>query len=125
MLLAKLDILDEEIAGRDAVAQRYNAAFLASDRVSLPSVVEGRHSAWAQYTVRLNDRDKAQSALSAAGIATAVHYPLALNRQPAVADNANLPRGDKASSEVLSLPISPYLSLDDQTHIVETLIATA
>ena len=125
VLLAKLDILDEEIAGRDAVAQRYNAAFLASDRVSLPSVVEGRHSAWAQYTVRLNDRDKAQSALSAAGIATAVHYPLALNRQPAVADNANLPRGDKASSEVLSLPISPYLSLDDQTHIVETLIATA
>lgn len=125
VLLAKLDILDEEIAGRDAVAQRYNAAFLASDRVSLPPVVEGRHSAWAQYTVRLNDRDKVQSALSDAGIATAVHYPLALNRQPAVADNVNLPLGDNAASEVLSLPISPYLSLDDQTHIVETLIATA
>ncbi len=125
VLLAKLDILDEEIAGRDAVAQRYNAALLASDRVSLPPVVEGRHSAWAQYTVRLNDRDKVQSALNDAGIATAVHYPLALNRQPAVADNVNLPLGDNAASEVLSLPISPYLSLDDQTHIVETLIATA
>lgn len=125
VLLAKLDILDDEIAGRDAVAARYGAAFSASNAVIAPRIVEGRQSAWAQYTVRVRDRDAVQSALTAVGIATAVHYPRPLNRQPAVATDADVPRGDKASTEVLSLPISPYLSADDQTHIIETLSATA
>ena len=125
VLLAKLDILDDEIAGRDAVAARYSAAFSANDAVITPQIVEGRESAWAQYTVRVKDRDAVQSALTTAGIATAVHYPLALNRQPAVASDAHLPRGDKAATEVLSLPISPYLTADDQAHIIETLSAAA
>jgi len=125
VLLAKLNILDDEIAGRDAVATRYSAAFSASNAVIAPHIVEGRHSAWAQYTVRVKDRDAVQSALSAAGIATAVHYPLALNRQPAVANNAHVPVGDKAATEVLSLPISPYLTASDQTHIINTLSAAA
>lgn len=125
VLLAKLDILDDEIKGRDAVAARYSAGFLASDAVVTPRIVDRRQSAWAQYTVRVNDRETVQSALTAAGIATAVHYPLALNRQPAVASEARVPRGDKAATEVLSLPISPYLTSDDQAHIIETLSAVA
>ena len=125
VLLAKLDILDDEIAGRDAVAARYSAAFSASDAVVAPQIVEGRQSAWAQYTVRVRNRDAVQSALNTAGVATAVHYPLALNRQPAVASDAHLPRGDKAAAEVLSLPISSYLTKDDQALIIETLNAAA
>lgn len=123
VLLAKLDILDDEIAGRDAVAARYGAAFSASNAVIAPHIVEGRHSAWAQYTVRVRNRDAVQSALTAAGIATAVHYPRPLNRQPAVATDADVPRGDKAATEVLSLPISPYLSADEQAHVIKTLRA--
>ena len=125
VLLAKLEILDDEIAGRDAVAACYSAAFSASDAVIAPQIVEGRQSAWAQYTVRVKNRDAVQSVLNMAGIATAVHYPLALNRQPAVASDAHLPRGDKAATEVLSLPISPYLTADDQAYIIETLSAAA
>jgi UDP-2-acetamido-2-deoxy-ribo-hexuluronate aminotransferase len=125
VLLAKLDILDDEVAGRDAVAARYSAAFSASNAVIPPRIIAGRHSAWAQYTVRVKHRDAVQSALSAAGIATAVHYPLALNRQPAVASDDNVPRGDKAATEVLSLPISPYLPADHQALIIETLSAAA
>lgn len=125
VLLAKLEILDDEIAGRDAVAARYSAAFSECDAVIAPPIVEGRRSAWAQYTIRVRNRDAVQSALKVAGIATAVHYPLALNRQPAVASDAHLPRGDKAAAEVLSLPISPYLSKGDQDLIIETLIAAA
>ena len=123
ILLAKLDILDAEVRGRDAVASRYRTAFSLSNGVIPPQIVEGRQSAWAQYTVRVKDRDAVQSALTAAGIATAVHYPLALNRQPAVASDAYLPRGDKAANEVLSLPISPYLSAEDQAYIIEKLSA--
>ena len=125
VLLAKLEILDEEISGRDAVAARYSAAFSESDEVIAPQIVGGRQSAWAQYTVRVKNRDVVQSALSTAGIATAVHYPLALNRQPAVASDAHLPRSDEAAAEVLSLPISSYLTKDDQALIIETLIAAA
>ena len=125
VLLAKLNILDDEIARRDAVAERYGAAFSASDEVIAPQIVSGRQSAWAQYTVRIKDRDAVQSALTAAGISTAVHYPMALNCQPAVASNAHLPHCDKAATEVLSLPISPYLTATDQAHIIETLSAAA
>lgn len=125
VLLAKLEILDDEISGRDAVAARYSAAFSKINAVIAPQIVAGRHSAWAQYTVRVRQRDAVQSALNSAGIATAVHYPLALNRQPAVANDAHLPRGDEAAAEVLSLPISPYLTADEQAHIIETLSAAA
>lgn len=124
ILLAKLDLLDEEIAGRNAVAERYSAAFSAKNTIKPPQIVEGRLSAWAQYTVRIADRNAVQSALKMAKISTAVHYPLTLNRQPAVAEDVHLPRGDKAANEVLSLPISPYLSEAEQMHIIETMIAS-
>ncbi len=125
ILLAKLDILDDEITSRNAIALRYSAAFSKSKTVIAPRVHKGRVSAWAQYTIRVRDRDLVQSALSEAGIATAIHYPMALNRQPAVANDANVPLSDKAAAEVLSLPISPYMSANDQAHVIETLIATA
>jgi UDP-2-acetamido-2-deoxy-ribo-hexuluronate aminotransferase len=65
-----------------------------------------------------------QAALQAAGIPTAVHYPLPLNRQPAVADpDALLPQGDKAADEVMSLPMHPYMSLADRDRILAALAA--
>ncbi|MBK44140.1 MAG: aminotransferase DegT [Roseovarius sp.] len=109
ILLPKLAILDDEIAARQRLAEAYDAA-LAPLGLATPTVVEGRTSAWAQYTVRVRDRDAVQAALREAGIPTAVHYPLPLNRQPAVADaEAQLPEGDRAAEEVLSLPMHPYL----------------
>lgn len=125
ILLSKLSILDEEIAERDEVASRYTSAFGPSNAVIPQTVREGRLSAWAQYTVRVRDRDEVQRSLSDAGIATAVHYPLPLNQQPAVASEAHVPIGDQISREVLSLPISPYLSVLDQNYIIETLLTKA
>ena len=75
-------------------------------------------SAWAQYTVRVDDRDAVQEKLKAAGVPTAVHYPIPLNKQPAVADaNAKLPHGDAAAARVMSLPMHPYLSKDDHKYV--------
>ena len=79
-------------------------------------------SAWAQYTVRVDDRDAVQEKLKAAGVPTAVHYPIPLNKQPAVADaNAKLPHGDAAAARVMSLPMHPYLTGDAQGEIVRAL----
>jgi UDP-2-acetamido-2-deoxy-ribo-hexuluronate aminotransferase len=122
ILLAKLEILDDELAARDAAAARY-CTLLAHAGIAAPQLAPKATSAWAQYTVRVSDRDRVQTRMNAAGIPTAVHYPLPLNRQPAVADpSAHLPEGDRAASEVLSLPMHPYLDAATQERIVEALV---
>ena len=72
--------------------------------------------------MRVADRDAVQARMKAAGIPTTVHYPLPLNRQPAVADpDVHLPQGDNAAAEVLSLPMHPYLDALTQERIVDAL----
>ncbi|AXK42850.1 DegT/DnrJ/EryC1/StrS family aminotransferase [Erythrobacter aureus] len=108
ILLAKLDVLDDEILARQNTARAYTAA-LDELEILTPSVGAQCASAWAQYTIRVDNRQAVQKVLKAAGIPTSVHYPLPLNRQPAVADaRAVLPIGDKVADEVLSLPICGY-----------------
>ena len=125
ILLPKLDILDDEIAARQRVADAYSQA-LADAGVSTPRMGQDCQSAWAQYTIRVKDRPAMQAALQEAGVPTVVHYPLPLNRQPAVADaNAHLPHGDKAAEEVLSLPMHPYLDPSSQEHVCRTLARLA
>jgi len=121
ILLPKLEILDDEITVRQRVADRYAAALLAVD-VVLPRCAQYNVSAWAQYTVRVNDRPQVQAMLQKDGIPTAVHYPLPLNRQPAAADReAQLPIGDRAADEVISLPIHPYIDEANQERIIKSL----
>lgn len=121
ILLSKLDIFNSEVALRQAVADRY-AALLAGVGVDAPVVMPGSTSVWAQYTIRVQDRDAVQAKLSAQKIATAVYYPMPLNRQPAVADpDALVPSGDAASREVLSLPMHPYLDDASQEFVVASL----
>lgn len=110
ILLPKLEILDDEINQRQKVAQRYNQLLKAAGITSTPVVEEYSMSAWAQYTIEVSDRDDVQAGLRAAGIPTAVHYPVPLNQQPAVADEgAILPVGNAAAQRVLSLPMHPYM----------------
>lgn len=121
VLLAKLDILDDELSMRNSAASRY-AHLLNEVDILPPLIAVGRTSAWAQYTLRVSERDKVQSILKQAGVPTAVHYPLPLNRQPSVADpTAVLPVGETAASEVMSLPMHPYLGEAAQDLIVAAL----
>lgn len=117
ILLPKLDILDDELAARQRVAEAYGTA-LTPLGITTPVIASESRSAWAQYTVRIKNRDHAQAAFKAEGIPTVVHYPLPLNRQPAAADaDARLSVGDRAAEEVLSLPMHPYLADDTITQI--------
>jgi len=125
ILLPKLTILDVEIAACQTVADAY-AAGLGNCGIITPHIAAHNTSAWAQYTVRVNNRRDVQEALTAAGIPSVVHYPLPLNRQPAVEDrDAILPVGDKAANQVLSLPIHPYLADEEIQRIVAELIFVA
>lgn len=122
ILLPKLAILDEEIQKKQQVAERYTQLLNAAGIDSTPYIEPHNTSALAQYTIRVQHRDSIQEKLKQAGIPTAVHYPIPLNKQPAVADvGAQLPVGDEVAEQVMSLPMSPGLAMVDQTVIAEIL----
>ncbi len=154
IVLAKLDRFDQEIAQRQAVARRYHAllaqpegpraktpsrqadpppqnplcafAPLRETFQLLPWPQADRTSVFAQYTLRVPDRDALQARLQAAGIPTAVHYPVPLNEQPAYAHlccpNCT-PMARQMAREVMSLPMHPNLRAADQDCIVAALTA--
>jgi UDP-2-acetamido-2-deoxy-ribo-hexuluronate aminotransferase len=122
ILLTKLKILDDEIIARQSLAGTYDQAF-RNNAIVTPRIYAERKSAWAQYTIRVNERDRVQERLKEAGIPSAVHYPLALNLQPAVADaDADVPHGDQAAEEVLSLPMHPYMAAEGRNLIIEVVL---
>ena len=120
ILLPKLAILEEEIGLRGRVAAVY-AQELDKASIAAPFIESHNISAYAQYTVRVKNRDAVQTALKAAGIPTAVHYPIPLNKQPAVASDAVLPVGDWVAEEVLSLPMHPYMTEEQVRQVVGAL----
>jgi UDP-2-acetamido-2-deoxy-ribo-hexuluronate aminotransferase len=122
ILLPKLKVFKEELEKRSAVAQRYNTLFSAQGFKETPYIEPHNESAWAQYTICVPRRDQVQEFLKQAGIPTAVYYPMPLNKQPAVADSTPLPEGDKAAQLVMSLPMNPYLTENDQVKIVNAVV---
>jgi UDP-2-acetamido-2-deoxy-ribo-hexuluronate aminotransferase len=131
ILLAKLEVFDEELSLRQQVAARYTSSFASASGQSLHSVVlpyiePHNTSVYAQFTIRVQNRDVVRVKTKQVFIPTAVHYPIPLNQQPAVADDAaQLPNGDEAARKVLSLPMHPYLDFADQLEIVSTIIQHA
>jgi len=122
ILLPKLEIFPDELSLRQQVAEHYTEQ-LAAAGIAVPYVESHNTSAWAQYTVRVDNREDVQTSLKNQGIPTAVHYPIPLNRQPAVEDAAAvLPVGDSVAQQVMSLPMHPYLSKPEQTQLVSALL---
>lgn len=121
ILLPKLDIFAHELVLRQQVAECYSQ-LLVQAAIAAPFVCADNLSAWAQYTVQVEERSRVQKIMSAAGIPTAVHYPIPLNSQPAVQDrNVCLLVGDTLADRVLSLPMHPYLEPKMQRDIVNIL----
>jgi UDP-2-acetamido-2-deoxy-ribo-hexuluronate aminotransferase len=119
ILLAKLEIFDAEIAARQTIAINYGDLLAQSGIAAHPHIEPHNLSVWAQYTVQVSDRSQLQTHMTQSGIPTAVHYPIPLNRQPAVQDiAANLPVGNELADMVLSLPMGPYLEVATQQLIV-------
>lgn len=123
ILLAKLEIFEDEIAARRRVAARYTDAL--KDRVEVPGTIEGASPVWAQYTIRLEARDAVAARLRAEGIPTAIYYALPLNRQRAYRDQPSAPGGtpaaERLAERVLSLPMHPYLDEKTQNRVVGAL----
>ena len=118
VLLAKLEVFDEELALRQKAAERYTANL--RDAVHTPVVLPDRTSAWAQFTIEVDERAAVEKALAEAGIPTAVHYPTPLHLQPVYAElswemgweRGSFPVAERAAERVLSLPMHPYLTAE-------------
>ena len=126
VLLEKLKIFADEIGKREAVAQRYTAAFEGKVR-RVPRVIAGGQSVWAQYVIEHENRDGLQAHLTAFGIPSMVYYPVPIHQQDFAAVYAPpagaLPVTETASRHVLALPMHPYLDPASQDHVVETVLA--
>lgn len=123
VLLAKLERFDWELQRRAELGARYQR--LLSD-VGVEQVVvrPDRNSVWAQVTVFVDQRARVQAALKDAGVPTAVHYPIPLNRQPAYEHLCCpdcTPHAARAADRVLSLPFSADLTEADQDRVVQAL----
>ncbi|GGX81240.1 UDP-2-acetamido-2-deoxy-3-oxo-D-glucuronate aminotransferase [Litchfieldella qijiaojingensis] len=122
ILLAKLEIFDEELALRQQVAARYDRLLHEGGITTTPRIIDHNTSVFAQYSIRVPQRDRVQQALSQAGIPSAVHYPLPLHRQPAVANaECQLPVAEAVCEQILSLPMYPYLAPEQQERVVAAL----
>ena len=121
ILLEKLSIFDDELERRQAVADRYDQGL--RHLVEVPTLVEGRTSAWAQYTIKLEQRDAAAASLKELGVPTNVYYPnplhtlTAFRNFPRAADHLEM--AEELSQIVLSLPMHPYLEVADQERIID------
>lgn len=122
ILLPKLEIFEMEIQQRQLIGNMYKHLLNKIGIHSTPYIEPHNSSVYAQYTIRVNERAKVQDKFKSAGIPTAVHYPIPLNKQPAVADSkACLPVGDHVSQQVMSLPMHPYMYEQDILKVVEVL----
>lgn len=127
VVLAKLERFDWEIEQRLLAGQRYFDMLAGNNNVSLPVVRSDRNCVWAQFTVQVDGREAVIEALKAAGVPTAVHYPIPLHWQPAYKDlcriSGTLAHAEQVAQRVMSLPMHPYISEATQRRVVGALIA--
>lgn len=130
VLNVKLAHFKEEIATRINIGNNYTAKIKAAykgDKADIitPFIPEGKVSVYAQYSVRVKNREEVAKKLNEQGIPTAIHYPIPLHMQECYAGcgfkEGDLPVSEKVSKEIMSLPMSAFLKEDDQDFIVESL----
>lgn len=125
ILLEKMAIFPEEVELRNQVAERYNR--LLSGVAKTPTLEAQNTSVYAQYTIEVENREAIQAALQEKGIPTAVHYPSGLHEQPIFKTlypgEHHYPITEHAARHVMSLPMHPYLTLEDQDKICEAVKA--
>lgn len=122
VLLAKLEIFDQEVAAREQVARRYSEAL--AEVVEVPYIAPECTSIWAQYSVLSEARDEFLGRLGEAQIPTAIYYPKPVHLQPAFAHLAykvgDFPTSEATAERIFSLPMHPYLEREDQDFIIRS-----
>lgn len=122
ILLSKMSAFPEEVVARERIGARYTE--LLNKLVVVPYVEPFNNSVYAQYTIKVDDRENVQTKLESLGIPTAIHYPVPLNLQPVFGylkqSAGTFPVAESVASKVISLPMHPYLTRAHQDQIVDS-----
>ncbi|HMD31923.1 MAG TPA: DegT/DnrJ/EryC1/StrS family aminotransferase [Candidatus Acidoferrales bacterium] len=127
ILRVKLRHLAEWTAARQAHAAHYARLLRDVPKLTLPHVAPGRTHVYHQFTVRVAERERIQKHLAAAGVPSAVYYPVPFHLQPMFAhlgyQPGSIPESERAAIEVLSLPIYPELTSEQIDRIAAAVAA--
>ncbi|HEB8061804.1 TPA: DegT/DnrJ/EryC1/StrS aminotransferase family protein [Campylobacter coli] len=118
ILNVKLKHLDEEINKRQEIAKFYNENLT---NCQIPKIDKNAISAYAQYSVLVEDRARVIKAFEKANIPYAIHYPTPLHKQPCFSEfsHLKLEKSEFASEHILSLPFSAFLSQSEQESVIK------
>lgn len=121
VLNVKLKYYKNDLVLRQKVAKKYTEQLINNKKIILPFVEENKTSAWAQYSIRVKNREKVQSCLKKVGVPTAVHYPKPLHLQECFEylgyEKGDFPIAEKVSNEIMSLPMNPYITDEEIIEI--------
>lgn len=127
ILNVKLRYFKDEVKKRIEIGSRYSELLQDSEDVKTPFIYRNRTSVYAQYSILCEDRDKMVKKLNDAGVPTAVHYPISLHLQEAFEylgyKKGDFPVSERVSKSIMSLPMSPFLTKEQQDMIVKTIKA--
>ena len=127
VLSAKLRRLADWNSARQAAAARYHAMLAQAEDVITPRVLDGNEHVWHLYVVRVPDRDRVIGEIHAGGIGAGIHYPVPLHLTPAFAKlgypEGAFPVAERAAREILSLPLFPGITPEQQERVVSVLLA--
>ena len=128
-LRVRLQHVDEWNSRRRGMAERYATALSGLAGISLPHVPDGTISAWHLFVIRCKERDALQAYLQSRGIGTLIHYPVPPHKSGAYAGtaaaNGSYPLADELADTVLSLPMGPHMTGDQQQTVIEAIHAWA
>jgi len=121
ILLEKMKLFPNEVKLRHQVAQRYME--MLNGIAKFPVLEAGNTSVYAQFTIEVPHRDEFQKAMQSRGIPTAVHYPIPMHQQEALShlsySAGDFPFAEQASKHVVSLPMHPYITVEEQQQVVQ------
>ena len=124
ILNVKLKYFEAEVKARHALGARYTELLKDADCLT-PMTFADRSHVYAQYSVRVKNRDSVIVRLKEAGVPTAIHYPMPIHAQPCFKGlgyvDGDFPVSARVSKEIMSLPMSPFLTEKDQDLIVKIL----
>ena len=128
VLLAKMDIFEDELRLRQDVAARYAELLGKIPGLTLPRIPAGYGSVYAQYCIQASSgeqREELLARLAKAGVPTSIYYPLPLHLQPAYANlgyaAGSMPMSEAVSGRVFSIPMHPYLTAEVQAQIAQAM----
>ncbi len=126
ILLEILEVFPDEVNKRENLGQTYSEGLADFEGLETPSIGEHNTSVYAQYTILAEQREKIQKSLIVKEIPSVSYYSVPLHLQPVFVNlghkEGDFPVAEKVANQCLSLPMSPYLTQEDQSKVIEVIL---